>query len=193
MFTRFDDAGASLVEALVAIVVVLLVATPATSMLMKSMSGTRLQQQRQAAAAMADQTLEYARAVKPEHLPEGRSIAAVTTQIAAAPTLANFDMGHPLTLNGTTGTAVLPLVDTSQSIGGTAYLVRSFVARCWRPAGASSHCDAAVTAGSTEMYRITVAVTWRSAAGGCTLPDAQCEVLASTLVEPGTADPVFAP
>lgn len=194
-----DDGGFSLVETVAAISIVLIVVTPGTAMMLKSMGGTHLQQQRQAAAVLADQTLEFARAVAPARLRDGRSTTAVTAQLSA-PTKADFSMGDPLELNNTSdgGTyssaaPVLPLTDSTQSVANSAYTIRSFVARCYRPVDTTSDCTATAVSGSTEMYRVTVSVQWVSNFGGCDLPDSRCEVLTSTLVEPGTADPVFTP
>jgi Tfp pilus assembly protein PilV len=188
---RDAESGLSLIEVVVALSLVMVVMMPVTMLFVRSMSSTALQDQRQAAVALADEALELSRAVPATRLTDGRTATAVTAQLSARPTTAKLDDASGTLVRDGAATQAAPALDLTSLVGGVTYDVRTFVSRCYRPSVAAASCVATPTT-STPMFRVTASVSWvPGRRQNCTLAGGVCEVVASTLVDPTTVDPIF--
>ncbi len=195
---REDDAddGFSLIEVMVALGLIVFAMLATTGFFLRSMATGSLQQQRQAAVAMAERVMEQTRAVPARELLAGR-YAAGNDALWATPGSVNLTQNVelsdsaatsastptvPFTLNGATAPAY--------RVANVDYTVRTFVDGCYLPATAGT-CDKTAVANSALMYRVTVDVQWTPGRGQtCPGTGTQCEYVISTLRDP-TQDSSF--
>lgn len=186
-----DDRGFTLLENVLAVVLVGLVLASAAVTFVGATRSAATLQRHQVAARLADQALAAVRAVPASPradgcypLLDGRTDAAVTAQWAARPAalvLGSTDKavtpavcaGHAATVplrglrTGPAQTVADPVV-----VGGQAYTVQTFVGTCWLPrvGGVCVPAAAVATTDVSVLYRVVVAVSWasdRGCAGGC--------------------------
>ena len=202
-----DDRGFTLLENVLAVVLVGLVLASAAVTFVGATRSAAVLQSHQAAVRLAGQALATARAVPAAlrtdgcvPLLDGRTESAVTAQWAARP--AALDLGatdravtppacavHPPTVplrglrTGPDQTVTDPVV-----VGGQTYTVQTFVGTCWLPRAGGTCGPAAAVASpdATVLYRVVVAVSW-SAARGC---PGGCLYTVETLRDP-PFDPLF--
>lgn len=133
-----NDAGFSLVEVIVAIVLFALVATAATAMLVTGLATTRLERNRTAAAAIATEQLEQARNYS----------VLLGNWVANAPSAA--------------AALAVPVPAASRVVGGNTYYVSQTSA--WVPkATPAGACDSSTQGGSSgvqPVLLVTETVTW---------------------------------
>lgn len=198
-----DDGGFTLVEAVVATVLLSVIMSSMAALFVKGSEQSNDLRRRQAAVTLAQQALEAARAASPVpdaagcvQLLQGRTAALVAAQWATAPvsvTSITDSASAPPTCTG-------PLTVPLQGVAGPAgtatdpvllqnlpYTVQTFIGTCVLTTSRSSCLQAgAVPAGSPALYRVVARVTWT--APGCA--PGPCEYSASTFVDP-SPDPLF--
>jgi prepilin-type N-terminal cleavage/methylation domain-containing protein len=191
------EAGFTLVEVIVALVLLALVAVAVLGLFVRAMKDVTGLDRRQAAVAVAAQSLELARSIPAVRgssgnstLISGRTQAAVSAQWAAA---TGADLSQTDTTWDTTATSsstpALPLT-AATTVAGVTYTTANLVGTCWRPAGGGDCVKAvAKAASSVLMYRVIVFVTW-SDGPGTTCSGSACGYTLASLVDPGD-DPAF--
>lgn len=194
-----DDAGFSLTEVIVSLVLIAIVMTAASYFFAVSLHAQTGTKQRQEAVYLADQQLEQIQALPGKHLLDNRSQSAVQSILASpyAASLTSDDITNcptSATCNydpTATGTPTVAPTQTLSPINGVTYTVQNYIDPCYRKTVASDSCTAINSAGAQVMYRATVNVYWSAAAGeGC--GTSACSYAASTLIDPDSnGDPVF--
>ena len=144
-----DDGGFTLIEVVVALVLLSLIMTAVTTLFIRSLKSSVGLQDRQAAVPVATQAMDLAR-IDPGRarhrgnstLVAGRSQTAVTAQWAAVAGLDGVDLSDTYPTWDTTATAAstptLPL-STTVLVSGKAYTVQTLVGVCYR-ANVDSDC-----------------------------------------------------
>ncbi|MEJ5944662.1 hypothetical protein WDZ17_05060 [Pseudokineococcus basanitobsidens] len=192
------DAGLTLVEVVVAMVLVVAVGASLLVFFGRSSALTQSLARKQAAVALADEAMELVRTVTPaaatataSAVVGGRTADLVAAQWAAAPpdvaaALAQTaPASDPTALGGST--PVVPL-RTTAAVSGVDYIVDRYVGTCRRPLTTSAPCSSATTVGTT-LLRVVVAVSWSEGAG-TSCGGAACRFVLSSLVDP-LPDPQF--
>jgi len=190
-----DEHGMSLIEVVVAVVILGLLSTLSLSLYMASMNASSTHKNRELAIAVANESMEIVSgwssvekipATSVSTLFAGRTQAAVTAQWAAAPVNSGLEQTYP-TWDPTGATApALPLSRTS-TFNGTRFLAQTFIGTCFQPV-AGGDCTrlagqatapTSAPSGYSAMVRTTVVVTWT--AGDC--DSGHCWYKASTLLD----------
>jgi type II secretory pathway pseudopilin PulG len=187
-----DDDGFTVVEVVVAVVLVAAVMASAGVFFVSGVATSAGLQRRDSAAQVADEAMDLVRAVPAASdvdgaagLVEGRVRADVEAHWAAAPAGLTA-VTDPAWDDTPTGDPVLPLTVT-RSVGGLDYTVDTYVGVCrLEPDGTS--CT--TTATGVEHYRVVVRVTWEE--GGDRCAGGGCVFSLATLVN-GDDEPVFNP
>ncbi|WP_088316931.1 fibronectin type III domain-containing protein [Kineosporia sp. R_H_3] len=202
-----DDRGFTLLENVLAVVLVGLVLASASVTFVGSTRSAAALQRHQTAVRLAAQALGTAAAVPVTArgdgcvpLLDGRTASAVTQQWAAAPAGLDLAATDPATTptDCASRPALVPLTGlrsgTAQTVsdpvvvGGQQFTVRTYVGTCSLPV-AGGACVAASGIGNvpaTTVYRVVAAVSW-AAARGC---PGGCLYTASTLRD-ASDDPLF--
>jgi prepilin-type N-terminal cleavage/methylation domain-containing protein len=196
-----DDTGLTLVEVMVSIAIIGTVMTSLTMFFSGTMTTTGYQNTRQTAVQLAGAAIEKARSLSPTAIVGGRTLADSTAAwnspvTGVAPYLVDMTMAYDdgavagvpaspppyvLPADGTTVT----LKNGSSTGPPIAYSEDWYVGRCYLPA-AGGACVKTKPAGSVEMLRVVVAITWSSR--GCA--GSNCSYVTSTLVS-SDSDPTF--
>jgi type II secretory pathway pseudopilin PulG len=188
---RADD-GVSLLEALVAIVIIGVVMTAVASFFMRSISSTGQQRGKQIATHLADSGMERVRALKGSAVSDGREKGDEMPSLTAVnDMLANTTrMNKKLAI----GTPVLPVTPETVTVAGTMYQRYWYVGACALPADGTtdSTTDLCTSAALTDaeavpVFRVVVAITWpdKNCAGST------CVFVTSSLVSSEPEEPVF--
>lgn len=195
------DGGISLIEVIVAMMIIGVVMSSAAGFFLKSLKTTGGAAGRQTAVDVVNQEMENIRAVPGSSLLTGRTQAEVVSLLAwsgAAQLTAHDDITGAGGVQNydpqatTAGGESVPTV-TTQTVNNQQFTLRNFINPCWLPVGTAQDantqnlaCGADPTppAGtkSTDLFRVTVAASWTGgAATGCTHG---CTYSASSLVDP---------
>lgn len=202
----YDDRGISLVEVIVALGLITVVMTSSAMFFIRSLQGTSLQQQRQGATAVGEQTLEQARAISVIHLLDGRCHSNVDTVWNTAPSdvVDVSSMSPAYSAGNVCGTPTVPVQATVASTGiqsttnRAAYTVSTYIGTCYQDvAGAES--GAGTSCAKTDphpgadvaMYRIVVDVQWTAAKNESCATSSGCNYVVSTLRQAKTTYPAF--
>lgn len=182
-------------EVVVALGLLVVVITPASLLFIKSMQASKLDEQRQAAAMIADETLEMAKSRNPTTLLNGRKATDVDTQWKN-PGPINLAQSAEPPLVDTTGTTFIPATATTSVVGGVTYTVNTILGLCYTPTSTANSvttsCDKTNAAGTSLMYRLMVSVTWSAGHGArCSTSTGLCNVLTDALIDPANGDPLF--
>ena len=204
-----DDSGFTLVEVVVAVVILAIISASALAFAMQGLKGSHAQERVEIATTVAVRAMEAVRAYNiiedpsshKSSLYNGRTQAAVqaawTTYTTAAPALTSTYAEWDTSI-AAGETAAVPISQTV-TFGDTDYTVITLVGRCFIPATGDRSCklssahpsavagwNTAWTAptGATEMMRGTVIVRW-TAGEGCA---SGCTYTVSNLIEPQSID-----
>lgn len=198
-----DDRGFTLVEVLIALVLLSVIMASMAGLFIKGIRHSTDLQRRQAAVSLAQQALEAARAASatPDaagcvKLLQGRSAAAVAAQWDDAPTAITSITDQVSAPGACSSSLVLPLqglpgaagtVTDPVRLGNLPYTVQTYIGTCVLTSARSSCLRAVdVPGGSPTLYRVVARVTWTGPGCG----SGTCEYSASTLLDP-SSDPVF--
>lgn len=184
-----DDLGFTLIEVVVALVLLTMVTVAVATLFMQSVRHSTSLDRRQAAVAVAGQSMELARSIPPTKLVSGRTQAVVDTQWSAVTAdLSQTDKAYDAAATGSS-TPTLPLSATTD-VAGVTYTAQRIVGTCWRPSSGGACVKAASKAASSQlMYRVIVQVTW-SEGTGTACSGSTCHYELASLVD-ATADPTF--
>ena len=186
-------AGFTLIELIVAMVIIAIVMTALASFYVNTTSVLNLQSGRQVATYLADDAVERVRALKGSDITTGRDrtsaeaqwnnpLGAVVPLLSQAAAVWDTDAAA-----GSGANAPLPTVPKTSTVNGVAFAQHWYVGGCWQPA-AGGDCGA-TRAGTDDvaLYRVVVAVTWpeKSCAAN------ECVYATSTLVSSVGSEPVF--
>lgn len=204
-----DDSGFTLIEVVVAVVILAIISASALAFAMQGLKGSHAQERVEIATTVAVRAMEAVRAYNIIEDPSsnkssiynGRTQAEVqsawTTYTAAAPALASTYAEWDTSL-AAGETAAVPISQTV-TFGDTDYTVVTLIGRCFIPSTGDRSCklssahpsasggwSTAWTApsGATEMMRGTVIVRW-TAGEGCA---SGCTYTVSNLIEPQSID-----
>jgi len=206
-----DESGFTLVEVVVAVVILVVISASALAFAIQGLKGTHVQERVEIATTVATRAMEAVRAYNIIEDPDshkssiynGRKQADVqsawASNLAAAPALGSTYAEWDTSI-ATGETPALPISQVVE-FGDTKYTVTTLVGRCFIPAsGADRSCklvsahpsaqsgwDVGWTApaGTTEMLRATVIVRW-TAGEGCAASG--CTYTVSNLMEPKSID-----
>jgi type II secretory pathway pseudopilin PulG len=195
------EAGFTLVETAVAIVVVLVVTASLTGLFVSTTRLTHLHGDRQIAIQLADDAMERVRALKVAALLTGRDENSVRAQWnspleAVGGMLASgyTDLAYDADAAGGDGaSAVLPTEPLPVTLNGLTYRQHFYIGTCVRPAGTTSECVSTAAAGGAgrsdviPFYRVVTAVTWP----GLLCEGGECAYVSSSLIGSKTEEPVF--
>jgi prepilin-type N-terminal cleavage/methylation domain-containing protein len=198
---RTSDAGFTMVEMIVALVIIGIIMTALGSFFVTTVSATARQGSSQSAVQLADDGIEQVRALKGASAVNGRDYTSSKTQWDAPVTgVASYesDMGMAFDTNAATGagaTATLPTTGKSTVINGLTYTQNWYVGSCWQPIGGGACTNLATppvpvnnpTSPYASFYRVVVAVTWSDSV--CKY--SACVFIAATLVSNGQFEPLF--
>jgi prepilin-type N-terminal cleavage/methylation domain-containing protein len=204
-----DDSGFTLIEVVVAVVILAIVSASALAFAIQGLKGTHVQERVEIATTVATRAMEAVRAYNiiedpgshKSSLYNGRTKTAVqgawADNAAAAPALS----GTYAEWDTSISSGETPAVPISQDVefGDTTYTVVTLVGRCFIPATGDRSCQLvsgrpsasggwdvawSAPAGSTEMMRATIIVRW-TAGEGCA---DGCTYTISNLIEPKSID-----
>ncbi len=183
-----SDAGFSLVEVVVSLMLIALSMTAALSLFIRTMKATDVQDQRGQAVELGNDQLEYLRALAPGNLVAGRT-QAVVDALWASPGGVNTSQDVEYWDSTATGssTPTVPTVKTTV-VDNVTFTIRSFVDKCYQ--AATGTCGTSNTGTRpTVMYRLIVSVAWTAGnTSGCS--GGTCTYITSTLRDP-SIDPSF--
>ncbi len=203
MTAEQDEAGFTLVEVVISMVLLSILLSSVAVLFIGGIKHGAGLQKRQTAVVLAQQAIESARAVTATadsqgcvKLLQGRTKALIDAQWSTAPSGVTSVTDEAWTPTGCSGPIILPLqgavaglgsVSDPVVVGGQSYTLTTYVGTCVLTAARDACLQAtAVPGGTTTMYRIVARVTWTGT--GC---DAgTCAYSTSTLVD-SSPDPVF--
>lgn len=180
--------GFSLIEVVVALMLLAIVATAALQLFVRAMASTDLAAQRQQAVGLAGAEIEKARALPAGSLVLGRTESEVDALWADPGAVDTSQSVKLYDEDATVATSDTLPISQTVTLNHVDYTIRTFVNRCYEVSDSSS-CGTTVT--SRPMIRVSVGVTWEP--GGnqrCTTADGVCGYVAATLVDP-SSDPTF--
>jgi prepilin-type N-terminal cleavage/methylation domain-containing protein len=207
-----DDAGITLIEVMIAIVIIGVVMTALTTFFTGTMTSSGYQTARQTASQLADAAIERARALSPTAITDGRDASTSSTQWSApvagvATYLSDMTMvSDPAAAAGSGDNAVTDPADPSRTIPalptaavpielknlnstasakGIVYSQNWYIGQCYQPKGGGT-CGKVCVAGAVLMFKVVVAITWTGR--GCA--SSACSFVTSTLISP-ESDPTF--
>jgi hypothetical protein len=195
---RDQDSGFTLVETVVAIMVVMVVTASLTGLFITTSRIAHLHGDRQIAIQLADDAMERVHALKVAAVLSGRDQKSVRAQWDAPLDAVSVMLDDSVTdivyddgaADGAGAAAKLPTTPLEQTLNGLTYQQHFYIGSCVRPNATASECVASARAGKTTaipFYRVIVAVTWPG--GLC--PENSCTYVSSSLIGSKTEEPVF--
>lgn len=182
------DDGVSLIEVLVAMLVLTVVSTSAAAVFVSSLRTTTEQSAQQRAIAVATRALETVQSVPASQVLMGRRQAAVQALLSTAvmAPLVALDITSSDNFDPTATAASVPVIPLQREevLEGTRYQVRTAINNCYL-SRARETCEPTPGTDGVLVLRATVNVTWGAAS--CT----RCTYSASALVD-RQGDPMFA-
>jgi type II secretory pathway pseudopilin PulG len=192
------EEGFTLVEVVVALVLLTMVTVGVATLFMRAVKDSTGLDRRQAAVAVAGQSMELVRSIPVTYdvsnhskLLSGRYSVTVHNQFTSLASTVDLSQTDEESDAAATvsSTPVLPYTATT-AVAGVTYTAQRIVGSCWRPpAGGDCVKAASKAAGSQLLFRVIVSVTWSEGGSGTSCSGA-CHYDLSTLVDPAT-DPTF--
>jgi prepilin-type N-terminal cleavage/methylation domain-containing protein len=186
------DAGFTLVEVLMAMVLVGIVMGALTTFFVTTMAVTNIQGDKQTAVQLAADGTERVRSLKGSAVAAQRDKTSSDTQWASpvagvAPYLSTLQETWDTSAVYPDGaTAPLPTQPLASTVNGVAYNQHWYVGKCWQPLNGGD-CAPTYVSGYVEFFRVLVAVTWPDRHCASSL----CSYVTSTLVSSRSSEPVF--
>ncbi len=189
---RGSDEGFSMVEMMVALLIIAIVSAASVAFFVDNIRGVNDQRQHQEAVYLADQQMETVESLPVAKLVAGRTQTEVNAlYTTAAATKLNItgqddtsNAGNYDSTASSTGSETVPLTVT-QTVNKVPYALTTFIDVCWY-SNVTGFCTPTSGATTTQEYRVSVYVTWKSP-GACA---SGCNYSTSTLIDP-SADPLF--
>jgi prepilin-type N-terminal cleavage/methylation domain-containing protein len=189
---RGGDAGFTLAEVLVSIVIVGIVMGGLTTFFVTTMTVTNVQGDKQTAVQVAADATERVRSLKGSAVAADRDktssdaqwaspVAGVSAYLSTMQETWDDTAVYPKGI-----TAPLPTQTKTSIVNGIGYGQNWYVGKCWQ-ALSGGDCTPTYVSTYVEFFRVLVAVTWPD--NRCT--NATCSYLTSTLVNSGSSEPVF--
>jgi prepilin-type N-terminal cleavage/methylation domain-containing protein len=185
------DGGFTLIEVVVAIVILGLLATLSLSLYLSSMHATNSQQRRDIGITIANESMESVVAWQVSGLLTGRFKNTVESQWAGAAGVSGIAKTYPKWDPAATGssTPAVPLTRTVTRLGSI-YKASTYIGSCMQPV-AGGDCvrlsptgnEPVAPAGYARLIRIIVVVSWT--AGDACSPSG-CSYETSTLIDPNS-------
>jgi prepilin-type N-terminal cleavage/methylation domain-containing protein len=191
-----DERGMTLIEVVVAVVILALLSTISLNLYITSMTASKTHQNRELAIAVANESMEIVSgwsATTPiadtnvSILYEGRARADVESRWAAAPADAGLEHTYPAwDPNAPTGSVPKLPFTRDRTFSDTDFVAETFIGTCYQPISGGdcrrlpgvSAAPAAAPSGYTAMTRTTVVVSWDAA--NC--DSGSCQYKATTLL-----------
>ena len=181
-----------MVEMMVALLIIAIVSAASVAFFVDNIRGVNDQRQHQEAVYLADQQMETVESLPVGKLVAGRTQAEVNALYSTAAATKLNITGQDDTTNAgnydstasTTGSETVP-VTVTQTVNKVPYALTTFIDVCWY-SNVTGFCTPTSTATTTQEYRVSVYVTWKSP-GACANG---CNYSTSTLIDP-SADPLF--
>lgn len=195
-----SDLGFTLIEVIVALVLLTMVTIGVATLFMRAVSSSSSLDRRQAAVSVAGQSMELVRSIPAMYdvsnhskLLSGRYSVTVHNQFTSLTSTVDLSQTDEESDSTATvaSTPVLPYTATA-TVAGVTYTAQRIVGSCWRPSAGGDCVKAASKAtNSQKLFRVIVSVSW-SEGGAGTSCSGHCHYDLSTLVDPA-ADPTFNP
>jgi type II secretory pathway pseudopilin PulG len=186
------DHGFMLLEAAVAMALILVVMGAVTSFFLASVKVARQQRNAEVAAQIATSGMSTVHSMRGSTLINGRDSASSQTQWSALTPAVTAYLGSSVeawdsvAAAGSGPTAALPTTPQDTIVRGLTYHTSWYIGSCRQPT-AGGPCDQTAAAGFVPMYRVVVAVTWSDAA----CENSTCTYADAALVSSAPTDPVF--
>lgn len=190
-----EDDGFTLIEVVVALFLLGLVAAAALTFFVRGVQNTTHLQRSQTAVGVANRAMEQVRAVSPRVVDPvtvtsglliGRSKASVEAAWASASVLDTAESNAVWDTAAASRPSVALPVTSTTTVSGQPFTVTTLIGTCYRATTASASnqaCTKAQPAGTVELFRVTVVVSWQPGKlGECGA--AGCSYRLSTLVDP---------
>ncbi len=188
------DAGFTLIETLVSLAIIGSVMATLSAFFIRGTSTNRWQGDMQAAVRVATDAMEEVRLLEGAALVAGRSQSAVAAQWRAPGVAPYLDPTKTLQVWDDPPVQPAPTLPTAPqrvSVGGTDTVFEQswYVGQCWKQANGDDCVVVPVAArdGLVALYRVVVAITWRSDA----CPAHLCSFVTAGLLNARTTDPQF--
>lgn len=180
--------GLSLIEVLVAIVVISVVAVGSATLCITGLAAAATQERRQIAVTIASSTMETISGTQVSALFTSRAKTAVQAGWTANSTVPGVSQTYPV-WDATSGTPAIAVGPTTVAQAGTNFTVQTVLGYCFQPLAGGDCTAPGATATSTlptvpttamKLIRAIVIVKWTA---GRSCP-ASCSYVSSTLIDP---------
>jgi prepilin-type N-terminal cleavage/methylation domain-containing protein len=211
---RSREKGFTVIEVIVAVVLIGLVATSAVTFFVSGVSTVSDLQRKQTAVSLANSAIDKARSVSPSAvtttgisgLVRGRDESSVVSSWDAATAAhpedtSDMEMDWDSEASGQVADQWVPISDTAR-VDSQDYAITTLIGKCYRPKGAtttSAECIKTIadsdSASYVKMFRVRVVVTWSESASAepqtyrmATLIDPSVDAVWNTVLKPYAYD-----
>ena len=172
-----SDAGFTLVEVLVALIILVLVFASTAVVIIKAANGSAVARQHQAAAAYASGQVEKVRALSNALVVAGSASAVTADPLVTTTSGVSYYEKEALALNTGAASGTTPLNTypwPTLTSNNTTFTVKTFVTckhTAFTGSGNGPACGSTVGKGDTILYHLTVLVTWVDRLGSRSFKD----------------------
>jgi Tfp pilus assembly protein PilV len=196
------DAGLSLIEVLVAVILVVIVALSAAGLSINGIQTASAQERQQVAVTIANGAMENVSGKLVSNLVSGRCQADVSNAFTANSTMPGVSATYPSwdtsASCGCPSTISVPIVESTMATGpcllsaqnGTNYTMTTLIGQCYEPVAggpcsviAGQATDPGSYSGYTSLVRVIVLVSW-TAGSRCSVT--ACYYETTTLADPNS-------